>query len=87
MKIIFDYFDDDRYHLAKRELLDPDMGLSDLGLQIRFNDYGSEIIIDDLGLGEIIRIEDARTFFGIYFVNGNCFEDLHAHAIFEIRFK
>ena len=85
MKIVLDYFDDERYRYAKDELLDPDMGLDELMIQVRFNDYGIEIVLDDIG-SEIIKIDDARTYFGIYFNNGNCFEELHEHCIMTVRF-
>ena len=87
MKIYLYYLDVEMYQLAKKDFLDPEMGLSDLGLTVTFNDYGTEIIIDDLNLGEIVRIDDSRTYFGIYFVNGNCFEDNRRYCNMEIRFQ
>lgn len=87
MKIYLYYLDVEMYQLAKKDLLDPEMGLSDLWLTVTFNDYGTEIIIDDLNFGEIVRIDDARTYFGIYFINGNCFEDNRRYCNMEIRFR
>ena len=88
MKIYLYYLDEEMYQLAKKEFLDPEMmGLNNLWLTVTCNDYETEIIIDDQNFGEIVRIDDARTYFGIYFINGNCFEDNRRYCNMEIRFR
>ena len=87
MKIYLYYLDEEMYQLAKKDFLDPEMGLSDLWLTVKFNDYETEIIIDDLSFGEIVRIDDSRTYFGIYFSIGKCFEDNRRYCNMEIRFR
>ena len=87
MKISIEFFKSSQYQSCKRDLLDPDMGLEDLHLTVRFNNFGDEIILEESEKKhDIIRIESVRTYFGIYFANGNCVEIFHEDATLEVKF-
>ena len=86
MKIILEFEKHDRYLLAKSDLEDPEMGINELYLTVRYNDFGDEIIIEEYDIKDILRIESVRSYFGIYFSNGNCLELFSEEARMEIRF-
>ena len=87
MKIDIEFFSSKRYAEFKRDLQDPEMGMDDLHLTVRFNDFGDEIILEEEdGRHDIIRIDTAKTYTGIYFANGNCIEFFHEDATVEVKF-
>ena len=88
MKIHIEFFNSKRYQEFKRDLQDPEMGMDELRLTVRFNDFGDEIILEEeYGIHDIIRIETAKTYSGIYFANGNCIEFFHEDATVEVKFR
>ena len=86
MYIIITYSEDQHYEAAKRDLVDPEMGLQDLSLRVYFTDVINQIEIFDHD-DEIKLLDFDGKFWHIQFVNGNELSDYQDRAEIEIRTK
>ena len=83
MKISIEYFKEDRYELAKSQLLDPEMALDELGLDVCFNDFGSEIILKSY-IDAFKQITHGTTWWEIVFYNDNCFDGFAEECVMTV---
>lgn len=84
MKITIEYFKDDRYDLAKKQLLDPEMHLNDLLCDYCFDDYSSAIIFNHFVEDSIKQIVHGSTWWEITFSNNNCFTGFAEECVMTI---
>ena len=86
MTIKIRYFDENLFHEAIKDLLDPEMGLQALSIRIDASTTDSEIIIKDDNKA-INYLKSYSNYSVINFNNGNEFEFYNQDVDIEIQFK